>query len=291
LSRDVSTPREAEQKSFLVLFFKKEHLAFPYRSKPMFIESLYRYPVKGLTPELLTSAPLTPGRCIPWDRAFALAQGDATLDPDHPGWISKTNFMCLLRNAGIALLKIHFDEASQTLTLTTPAGETLTASPLTPEGQARLTEFFIAYLGPETRYGPAAQKPAFRHFPDHSFCDHKTQVLSLIGLGSLRALEAAVGAPRDKRRFRANIYIEDIPAWEEFNWLGREIQIGTVRAMVQERIDRCGATTVNPDTAERDAKPVTELRENFGHIDLGIFAEVLTPGIISPGDPIQLLDP
>jgi len=255
----------------------------------MFIESLYRYPVKGLTPELLTSAPLTPGRCIPWDRAFALAQGDATLDLDHPGWISKTNFMCLLRNAGIALLKTRFDEASQTLTITTPAGETLEASPFTPEGQDRLTEFFIEFLGPETRYGPAAQKPAFRHFPDHSFCDHKTQVLSLIGLGSLRALESAVGAARDKRRFRANIYIEDIPAWEEFNWLGREIQIGTVRAIVQERIDRCGATTVNPDTAERDAKPVTELREAFGHIDLGIFAEVLTEGTIHPGDKIQLL--
>jgi uncharacterized protein YcbX len=199
--------------------------------------------------------------------------------------------MCLLRNAGIALLKTRFDEASQTLTITTPAGETLEASPFTPEGQARLTEFFIEFLGPETRYGPAAQKPAFRHFPDHSFCDHKTQVLSLIGLGSLRALESAVGAARDKRRFRANIYIEDIPAWEEFNWLGREIQIGTVRAIVQERIDRCGATTVNPDTAERDAKPVTELRENFGHVDLGIFAEVLTPGTIRPGDPIQVIDP
>jgi len=254
----------------------------------MFIESLYRYPVKGLTPEPLASAALTPGRCIPWDRAFALAQGDATLDLDHPGWISKTNFMCLLRNAGIALLKTHFDETTETLTVTTPAGETLKASPLTPEGQARLTEFFITYLGPETRYGPAAQKPAFRHFPNHSFCDHKTQVLSLIGLGSLRALEAAVGAARDKRRFRANIYIEDIPAWEEFNWLGRQIQIGEVRAVVQERIDRCGATTVNPDTGERDAKPVTELRENFGHIELGIFAEVLTPGIIKPGDVIDV---
>jgi hypothetical protein len=254
----------------------------------MQIESLYRYPVKGLTPEILASASLSPGSCIPWDRAFALAQGDAALDPDHPAWIPKTNFMCLLRNAGIARLQTRFDEAASRLTITTPDGEVFAADPLAPEGQAALTNFFIDYLGPETRFGPDQKPPKFHHFPDHSFCDHKSQVISLIGLGSLRALEAAVGAKRDKRRFRANIYIEGIAPWEEFNWLGRTIKIGEVTAIVQERIDRCGATTVNPDTAERDANPVKELQQNFGHIELGIFAEVLSSGVIRTGDTIRV---
>jgi uncharacterized protein YcbX len=255
----------------------------------MKIESLYRYPVKGLTPELLASAALTPGRSIPWDRAFALAQGDATLDPENPAWVAKTNFMCLLRNAGIALLQTRFDETTNLLTITTPEQKTLQASPFTPQGQAELTEFLITYLGSETRYGPEHTPPAFRHFPNHSFCDHKTQVISLIGLGSLRALESAVSAPRDKRRFRANIYIENITPWEEFSWLGKTIQIGEATAIVQERIDRCGATTVNPDTALRDANPVKELQKNFGHIELGIFAEILTPGTIRPGDTIKVM--
>ncbi len=256
----------------------------------MNIESLYRYPVKGLTPEKLEHAALTPGRCIPWDRAFALAQGDAALDPANPAWIPKTNFMCLLRNAGIARLKTQFDDATGLLHIETPAGETIAASPLTPEGQAALTRFFTAYLGDETRFGPGGKPPAFYHFENHSFCDHKTQVISLIGLGSLSALESAVGARRDKRRFRANIYIDNIAPWEEFNWLGKTIQIGkSVTAIVQERIDRCGATTVNPDTAERDANPVKELQQNFGHIELGIFAEILTPGTIQPGDTITVL--
>jgi uncharacterized protein YcbX len=197
--------------------------------------------------------------------------------------------MCLLRNASIARLRTRFDEATGILHIKTPDGEDFQAAPLTQEGRAALTKFFIDYLAEETRYGPGQKSPEFHYFPNHSFCDHKTQVISLIGLGSLGALEEAVGAPRDKRRFRANIYISGIAPWEEFNWLGREIQIGSVRAIVQERIDRCGATTVNPDTAERDAKPVTELRENFGHVDLGIFAEVLTPGTIHQGDPITLL--
>jgi len=255
----------------------------------MKIESLWRYPVKGLTPEALASAALQPGCCIPWDRAFALAQGDGAFDPANPGWVPKTNFMCLLRNAEIARLKTAFDEATGVLSVTTPAGTGFAANVFTPEGQAQLTDFFMDYLGDEARMGPDGRKPGFVHVADHSFCDHRTQVISLIGLGSLRALEAAVGAPRDKRRFRANIYVEGIEPWAEFDWLGREIAIGGVRAVVQERIDRCGATTVNPDTAARDANPVKELKQNFGHVDLGIFAEVLSAGVVRAGDEIRLI--
>jgi uncharacterized protein YcbX len=257
----------------------------------MKIESLYRYPVKGLTPEPLDHAGLTPGYCIPWDRAFALSQGDSAFDIGQPGWVPKSNFMCLLKNARIAALKTRFDETTGLLHITHPDGTHLHHSAMTPEGQAALTAFFTEYLGPEARFGPANRAPEFVHVKNHSFCDHSTQVISLIGLGSLHALEAAAGAPRDKRRFRANIYIEDIEPWAEFGWLGRKIALGPdIIAIVQERIDRCGATTVNPDTAVRDANPVLELKRSFGHIELGIFAEILEPGKIRPGDEIRLLE-
>jgi uncharacterized protein YcbX len=255
----------------------------------MKIETLYRYPVKGLTPERLAAATLSPGRCIPWDRAFALSQGDSAFDPAAPGWVPKTNFMCLLREAKIASLKTRFDDATGLLHVTSPTGETFSASAITPEGQAQLTRFFIDFLGADARHGKDGRPPRFHFIPNHSFCDHRTQVISLIGLGSLGALEAAVGERRDERRFRANIYISEIPPWAEMDWLGKTIRIGNdVTAIVQERIDRCGATTVNPDTAERDANPVKELQKNFGHIELGVFAEILTPGTIHPGDKIQV---
>ncbi len=255
----------------------------------MKIESLYRYPVKGLTPEPVEAADLTPGRCIPWDRAFAFAQGDATLVPENPSWNSKTKFMCLMRNPSIALLRTKFDDATRLLTITAPQVGSFQSDPFSPSGQARLKEFFIQFLGPELRYGPEGQAPAFRHFPNHSFCDHKSQVVSLIGLGSLATLEAAAGAPRDKRRFRANIYIENLSAWEEFNWIGKTLQIGNATLLVEDRIDRCSATTVNPDSAIRDANPVKELQQNFGHVDLGIYAKVLGHGTIRPGDEIKVL--
>ncbi|HQT64916.1 MAG: sulfurase [Acidocella sp. 20-57-95] len=252
----------------------------------MRIESLYRYPVKGLTPERLNQAALSPGRCIPWDRAFALAQGDGAFDAANPAWVSKSNFMCLLKNASITLLQTRFDEAAGLLGFTAPDGGAFEASPFSPEGQAAIARFLTYYLGDEARFGPAGRAPSFHYVEAHSFCDHQSQVVSLIGLGSLQALEQAAGAVRDKRRFRANLYVEDIEPWAEFNWLGREIAIGETRLAVQERIDRCGATTVNPDTGLRDANPVLELKRGFGHIELGVFAEVLVGGQIKPGDAV-----
>ena len=78
----------------------------------------------------------------------------------------------------------------------------------------------------------------------------------------------------------------DIAPWAEFDWIGKTLEIGQARLVVRERIDRCGATTVNPDTAERDANPVKELQRAFGHIELGVFAEVVAAGTIRPGDAI-----
>ena len=254
----------------------------------MHVESLYRYPVKGLTPERLTQAMLTPGRCIPWDRAFALKQGDAVLDPAQPSWITKLNFLCLAKNPEAAALRTIFDETAGTLNITGPGGH-ISASPFTPDGQDALTRYLTDFLGPQARYGKQGEAPRFHFFPDHSFCDQKTQVISLIGLASLHALAQQVGAERDKRRFRANIYIEDTTPWAEFSWLGRTLAVGEVEMLVRKRTERCAATMVNPDTAQRDANPVKELRSHFGHTDLGVFAIVTKAGVIRPGDKITLL--
>jgi hypothetical protein len=52
---------------------------------------------------------------------------------------------------------------------------------------------------------------------------------------------------------------------------------------------RCPATEVNPETAQRDANPVTELRDLYGHVELGIHAEVVEGGKFAVGDSIELL--
>lgn len=250
----------------------------------MRIEHLYRYPVKGLTAEALETTLVEPGGTLPWDRAFALAQGDAPFDPAAPSWMQKTHFMCLMANARAALLKSTFDPRSGQLTILAPGGDAITEHALTEAGRERIGIWLAAFLGPEAR-----GVPRFHHVPGHSFSDVKAKVISLINVASLDDLSRRVGALRHKRRFRANLYFSGAAAWSELGWVGQEILAGRARLRVVKRIPRCPATQVNPETAERDADPVKELRAAFGHPDLGIYAEVIEGGEIAVGDALELL--
>ena len=79
------------------------------------------------------------------------------------------------------------------------------------------------------------------------------------------------------------------PAWSELEWVGRELLIGSARLRVTKRTVRCPATEVNPETGERDADPIAELRAAYGHADLGIHAEVVEAGVMALGDAIEVL--
>ncbi len=250
----------------------------------MRIEYLYRYPVKGLTAEALEWTQVEPGQCIPWDRAFALAQGDSGFDPDKPEWRQKTNFMCLKDNARIAALRSSFEPRSGLLAIRAPDGTGVSANALYPEGRAEIAAFLTEFMGPEIR-----GVPSFQHVPGHSFCDQRGQVVSLISLDSLADYEAKAGGRRHRRRFRANIWFSGAAPWAEFDWVGRHIQAGGATLRVTKRTVRCPATEVNPVTTERDINPVRELRELYGHSDLGIHAEVIDGGKFAIGDSIEVL--
>jgi uncharacterized protein YcbX len=250
----------------------------------MRIEYLYRFPVKGLTAEALEVAEVEAGGAIPWDRAFALAQGDAPFDPAQPGFLPKQNFMCLMRNARIARLRSTFEPRTGVLSILAPDGDGISENALSEAGRVRIAAFLTGFLGDEAR-----GEPRFYHVPGHSFCDQRSQVISLINLASLRDYEARVGARRHRRRFRANVWFTGAPAWSEFDWVGREIQLGGAVLRVTKRTVRCRATEVNPETGERDADPLAELRQLYGHADLGIHAEVVDGGRFAVGDGIEVL--
>ena len=250
----------------------------------MRVDRLYRYPVKGLTAEALEAATVATGGAIPWDRAFALAQGDGRFDPANPGWRPKTEFMCLRANAGIALLRASFDARHGRLTILAPDGDAIEENVLTEAGRSRIGAWLTEFLGPEAR-----GVPVFHHVEGHVFGDQRAPVISLINEASRADLEALVGARRHRRRFRANIWFTGAPAWSEFDWVGRELLIGSARLRVVKRTVRCPATEVNPETGMRDADPIAELKTAFGHADLGVHAEVIAGGTIAMGDAIELL--
>jgi uncharacterized protein len=250
----------------------------------MRIEYLYRYPVKGLSAEALETADVAEGGAIPWDRAFALAQGDAGFDPASPEWLPKQNFMCGMKNARVAALRSLFEPRTGKLSIRAPDGREVAANALTPAGQAQLGAFLATFLGDEARGAPR-----FHYVPGHVFSDSRTPVISLIGLSSLRDYEQRIGAHRHRRRFRANIWFSGAPPWTELSWVGRQLHLGGATLRVLKRIPRCAATEVNPTTAERDAEPVAELRSLYGHSDFGVYAQVMEGGRFSVGDAIELL--
>jgi len=250
----------------------------------MRIEHLYRYPVKGLSAEALEQVEVAAGGALPWDRSFALAQGDAGFDPAAPQWLKKTNFMCLMANARIARLKAQFDPAHGVLTIRAPDGDEIAERPLEVAGRAKLAAWLAGFLAEEAR-----GTPVFHHVPGHVFGDQKTPVVSLINLASIADLEARLGEPRHRLRFRANVYFSGTPALSELDWVGRELLVGGTRLRVTKRTVRCPATQVNPETAARDANPVLELHRFYGHADLGIHAEVIEGGRMATGDAIELV--
>ena len=78
-------------------------------------------------------------------------------------------------------------------------------------------------------------------------------------------------------------------AWSERDWIGQQIQLGGAVLRVAKPITRCPATEVHPETAERDASPVEELRRIYGHVELGVHAEVIEGGRFSVGDSMEVL--
>jgi uncharacterized protein YcbX len=252
----------------------------------MRIEYLYRFPVKGLTAEALEDATVEAGGTIPWDRAFALAQGDAGFDPANPAWLSKRNFMCLAFNARAAKLVAFFEPSSGTMTLRGPEGAEVSANALREDGRARLGTFLTDYLAEEAR-----GTPRLVYAPGHTFADGRGRMISLINMASLQDFESKVGGRRHRRRFRANVWFSGVPAWAEREWIGQEMQVGGAVVKILRNIPRCPATQVNPVTADRDADPVSELQHLYGHKDLGVYAEVIDGGRFAVGDAMEVFDP
>jgi uncharacterized protein YcbX len=255
-------------------------------TSPARIAGIYRYPVKGLTPEQLNRAELNPGQTLLADRRYAIENGPSGFDPAEPKWLPKPHFLMLMRDEWLAGLRTHFDDSSHVLTIR-HNGEIAAEGDLeTAPGRAAIEDFFTSTF-PDLIRGP----PKILESPGHSFSDVARKVVSIINLASVRAIENMVGATVHPLRFRANLYVEGWPAWHEFDLLDRTLSIGDVRLKVVKRIVRCAAVNVDPDTAARDLSIPQALQRRLGHADCGIYAEVITGGSIGDGDTIAAEQP
>lgn len=254
--------------------------------QPAQIKSLYRYPVKGLSPEPLPAVALEPGQTLPADRRYAIENGPSGFDTASPAWLHKSSYLMLMRNERLAGLRTHYEDHSHLLTIRKD-GEVVAQGDLeTAAGRAAIEAFFAANFVQELK-GP----PKLLSGGGHSFSDVARKVVSIINLGSLKAIENMVGQPVHPLRFRANLYVRGWPAWRESELLDQTLAIGETRLKVVKRITRCAAVNVDPDTAARDLEVPPTLMRRFGHNECGIYAEVMSGGAVRVGDTIAAVEP
>jgi uncharacterized protein len=250
-------------------------------TQPAQIASLYRYPVKGLTPEPLPRVALDVGQTLPADRRYAIENGPSGFDPAAPKWMPKPHFLMLMRDEWLAALRTHFDDASNVLTIRRDGAIAAQGDLETAQGRAAIERFFAT-----SHAGAIKGPPKLLSGNGHSFSDVARKVVSIINLGSLAAIESMVGLPVHPLRFRANLYVSGWPPWHEFELLDRTIAIGDARLRVVKRIVRCAAVNVDPETAARDLNIPQALMRRLGHADCGVYAEVIAGGAIGVGDAI-----
>jgi uncharacterized protein YcbX len=250
-------------------------------TSPARIAEIYRYPVKGLSPERLARAELKPGQTLLADRRYAIENGPSGFDPAEPKWLAKPHFLMLMRDGWLAGLRTHYDDASRVLTIRRNGEVAAEGNLATADGRRAIENMFATAYAGQIK-GPLRVLES----PGHSFSDVARKVVSIINLGSVRAIENIVAAPVHPLRFRANLYVEGWPAWHEFDLLDRTLAVGDARLKVVKRIVRCAAVNVDPDTAERDLAIPPALQRSLGHADCGIYAEVITGGTIGAGDAI-----
>jgi len=246
----------------------------------MHINALYRYPIKGLSPQPLEFAQLVTGGYFPGDRLFALENGPSGFSAAAPVHQPKIKFLMLMRNAALAALKTRYDDASGILTIAWQGKEVARGDLRDGAGRAAIETFITEFCRDDLR-GAVRLLEAPKGF---GFTDSRSGFVSLVNLASVRAIEAAIGRTVDPLRFRANIYVDGLEPWKEFELTGKILRVGDAGLEVLKLIDRCAATGVEPGSGRRDMDVIQVLRDGFGHIDCGVYARVFQGGMLRVGD-------
>jgi uncharacterized protein YcbX len=117
--------------------------------------------------------------------------------------------------------------------------------------------------------------------------------LTLVSSESVAELARRVGLDAvDARRFRMLLEIEGCAPHEEDTWAGRHVRLGEAVIEIGGPVPRCATTTRDPNTGQRDLDTLREIAAYRGKrdgkkIDFGVYAQVVRPGRIRLGDPVE----
>lgn len=248
------------------------------------INGIYRYPVKGLSPEPLDEARLNVGKVIAHDREWAIEAGTGRFEAADPRHYPKINFLMLMRDEALAGLTTRYQAETQELTIEKDGKQILSLCLAEADQRAQAEEYFSQFMPEGNESMPRIVKAE-----GFSFSDLNDQVISVINLASLRAMEEAAGVKVHPLRFRANLYLEGLEPWAEMDWVEQKLECSSGACLTGVKITRrCPAINVNPVSAERDVDLNRVLMDAFGHPNCGIYMQVNKAGNIAVGDALTL---
>lgn len=249
----------------------------------MRVTALYRYPVKGLSPEPVERAELETSGHFPGDRLYAIENGPSGFSPVAPRHQPKTKYLMLMRDEALARLRTRYDDATATLTIEHD-GETVAARLDTEQGR-RVVEDLLRRFVPESLKG---EPKVLEAPPQYRFTDSPIGYVSLINRASVQMLEDDLGVPVSPLRFRGNLLIDGLAPFAELEMVGRVIEAPSgLRFKITKRTVRCAATNVDPETAQRDLDIPWTIDKHLGHRDLGVYMEVIAGGGLAVGDVLR----
>jgi uncharacterized protein YcbX len=256
------------------------------------VESLWRYPVKGMrgveTPEVFMGFSGVYGdRCYAFKNSAArkgfpylnanVQQQMLLYSPQfrYPERASQPPNLIEAEGIAPGVNPANPDAEDMALDIVTPAGEIVSVD----------DPALVKLLG--EGLGEKNQLTLVRS--DRALTDCRP--VSLISLQTVRQIESELGVPIDKRRFRANIYFNLAPGgagFAEDDFVGRRLRIGSkATAMVLERDPRCKMISLDPDTSEHDPEVLRKVARAHGNL-AGVYCAVLVEGLLRKGDPIEL---
>jgi uncharacterized protein len=271
-----------------------DHHKYPGRKSDMSVigkvDSIWRYPVKSMRGEELDEA----------FAGFSGIYGDRLLA--FKSSASPKGFPYLTAREQRRLLQYrpyfrHPDKAARPINLT--EAESMGANPVsadpselmvdveTPDGKTLAIDDRALMDMLRTDIDEKHQLTLMRSERALTDC----RPVSIFSLQSARQLGEETGTPIDKRRFRANVYVDLTSAkgFAENEFVGKSLRIGPkVVVTILERDARCVMITLDPDTGEKAPailKRVAQAHEGMA----GVYGAVIVEGMLHKGDPVEVL--
>jgi uncharacterized protein YcbX len=247
------------------------------------VQELYRFPLKGFTPERVAHVSLSVADQFPDDRIYAVENGPSGFLEQDPSHVSKTKLAVLVGIPRVALVQTKLDLKTHALAATAPGMSPFRGKLNVPQDRERFAIWLANFLGEQV----GGTLKVLRA-PGHRFLDSPLGYVSVVNLASVRDLERRMGRPIDPLRFRSNFYVDGWAPWSELKIPnGSLCNMGKAQLKVFYPTKRCLATHVNPLTGTRDLDIIGALSAITPNVNCGFYVHVVQDGIVQRGDSIE----